>query len=130
MDETVAMHQPAELLFVYGSLKRGQRHHDVLEGALFAGPARTLPECRLLDLGDYPALASGDRSIEGEVFEVSRGLLRRLDLFEGAEYERRALRLADGRSAQSYFAVESVAARSKVLDSHAWPLTAAPPARG
>src|SRR6185369_8713827 len=42
-------------LFVYGSLKRGGRHHDELEGATFVGEASTLPGYRLEVLGEYLA---------------------------------------------------------------------------
>lgn len=43
-------------LFVYGSLKRGGRHHDELDGAVFLGEATTLPGYRLEPLGEYLAL--------------------------------------------------------------------------
>jgi gamma-glutamylcyclotransferase (GGCT)/AIG2-like uncharacterized protein YtfP len=45
-------------LFVYGSLKRGGRHHDELAGAVFLGLATTLPGYRLEPLGEYLALVS------------------------------------------------------------------------
>ena len=45
-------------LFVYGSLKRGGRHHDELAGAVFLGPATTVPGYRLEPLGEYLALVS------------------------------------------------------------------------
>ena len=45
-------------LFVYGSLKRGGRHHDELAGAVYLGPATTLPGYRLEPLGEYLALVS------------------------------------------------------------------------
>jgi gamma-glutamylcyclotransferase (GGCT)/AIG2-like uncharacterized protein YtfP len=113
-------------LFVYGSLKRGQRHHQELFGARFAGRARTLPECRLLAVGEYPALAVGDRSIEGELYEVETALLGRLEVFEGAAYERRLVRLDDGRTAQTYFAVDAQSPGAHALDTDTWPPTRAP----
>jgi gamma-glutamylcyclotransferase (GGCT)/AIG2-like uncharacterized protein YtfP len=114
---------PRHLLFVYGSLKRGQRNHAQLRGAPFVGAARTLPEYRLLDLGTYPALARGSRAIHGELFEVEFDLLLRLDWFEGNAYVRRVVRLADGRSAITYFAVDAVAARAVELEADSWPPT-------
>lgn len=108
------------LLFVYGSLKRGRRHHAELGGARFVRVARTLREYRLLDLGAYPALTSGSRSIEGELFEVTEALLVELDRFEGDDYERGAVRLEAGGSALAYFATAELAARAPELDDDVW----------
>jgi gamma-glutamylaminecyclotransferase len=108
------------LLFVYGSLKRGRRHHAELGGARFAGVARTLPEYRLLELGEYPALASGCRSIEGELFQVTEALLVELDRFEGDDYERGAVRLEGGRTALAYFARAVLVALAPVFDGDVW----------
>ncbi len=108
------------LLFVYGSLKRGRRHHAELGGARFVGVARTLPEYRLLDLGEYPALSSGCRSIAGELFEVTEALLVELDRFEGDDYERGAVRLEDGSTALAYCATAELVARAPVFDGDVW----------
>jgi gamma-glutamylcyclotransferase (GGCT)/AIG2-like uncharacterized protein YtfP len=43
-------------LFVYGSLKRGGRHHEELASARFLGLAETEPGYRLEQLGEYLAL--------------------------------------------------------------------------
>ena len=114
---------PRQLLFVYGSLKRGQRHHSELRGARFIGSARTLPAYRLLELGAYPALATGRRAIEGELFEIDREAFERLDAFEGEAYVRDAVRLDDGRSAQTYFAADVLATGVRELDAESWPPT-------
>lgn len=77
-------------LFVYGSLKRGGRHHDELEGATFLGLAETGPGYRLEPLGEYLALvpAAGEGCVPGELFEVPLAKLPALDAFEGDAYER------------------------------------------
>jgi gamma-glutamylaminecyclotransferase len=108
------------LLFVYGSLKRGRRHHAELRGARCAGLARTAPAYRLLDAGDYPALAAGSRSIEGELYEVTDALLVELDRFEGDGYERAPVRLELGRAALAYFATAELAARARAFDDDVW----------
>jgi len=108
------------LLFVYGSLKRGRRHHAELRGARFAGVARTAPEYRLLDLGEYPALAAGSRSIEGELYAVTESLLAELDRFEGDDYRRAAVRLDGGGSAVAYLALAEVARGAPELDADVW----------
>jgi gamma-glutamylcyclotransferase (GGCT)/AIG2-like uncharacterized protein YtfP len=84
-------------LFVYGSLKRGGRHHDELEGATFLGPAETAPGYRLEPLGEYLALVEaepaeaaeqGSGCVPGELFEVPLAKLPALDAFEGDAYVR------------------------------------------
>lgn len=85
-------------LFVYGSLKRGGRHHDELAGAVFLGPATTLPGYRLEPLGEYLALIAvppePEAAVSGEMFEVDESQLTALDAFEGDAYERGNVRLA------------------------------------
>jgi gamma-glutamylcyclotransferase (GGCT)/AIG2-like uncharacterized protein YtfP len=103
-------------LFVYGSLMRGQRHHDRMRGAAFDGVARTANGFRLVSQGDYPALAAGGQgSVEGEVYRVSEALLAELDVFEGCPdlYQRDRIALADGSSAETY---RIVAERAETLD--------------
>ena len=80
-------------LFVYGSLKRGGRHHAELAGAPFLGEARTLPGYALAPLGDYLALteAPGSGCVTGELFAVEEALLAELDIFEGDDYARAPL---------------------------------------
>jgi gamma-glutamylcyclotransferase (GGCT)/AIG2-like uncharacterized protein YtfP len=75
------------LLFVYGTLMRGGRYHRVLRGQRFVGPAWTLPQYALLDLGAYPGLVCREddgRPVAGEVYEVSAAVLPRLDAVEGS----------------------------------------------
>ena len=75
------------ILFVYGTLKRGQRNHRLLTGQEFVAPARTLPHYRLYDTGSYPCLvedANNGVAVGGEVYRVDESLLPRLDELEGA----------------------------------------------
>jgi len=75
---------------VYGSLKRGGRHHEELQGAAFLGEAETAPGYAVIQLGDYPALVRADAGgvVTGELFEVPESLLPALDEFEGDAYVR------------------------------------------
>ena len=77
-------------LFVYGSLKRGGRHHDELEGATFLGLAEAGPGYGLEPLGEYLALVpkAGEGWVPGELFQVPRARLAALDAFEGDAYVR------------------------------------------
>lgn len=97
-------------LFVYGSLRRGERHHDELSGAEFLGASVTAPSYRVVEHGGYPALAPGAVAISGELYAVPSSLVPALDAFEGCSYRRGAVRLADGSNAEAYFLAEAYGA--------------------
>ena len=74
-------------VFVYGTLKRGQRNHALLQDQEFLGQTRTLPRYRLYDCGRYPALVhdpANGVAVSGEVWRVSEEVLRKMDEYEGA----------------------------------------------
>lgn len=88
------------LVFVYGTLKRGDCRHRFLAGGKFLGLATTSAGYRLFHLGEYPAMVADPAGgqIEGEVFEVSDAILRLLDEVEGvadALYVRKTVPLLD-----------------------------------
>lgn len=91
------------LLFVYGSLKRGQRAHHLLQGLPWLGQA-WLPGACLHDLGSFPMAVLGEGRIQGELYGVSETDLAALDRYEGAPrlYQRHWLNLEDGRGAWVY----------------------------
>jgi gamma-glutamylcyclotransferase (GGCT)/AIG2-like uncharacterized protein YtfP len=95
------MTQP--LVFVYGSLKRGQRAHHLLEGLPWLGQA-WLPGACLHDLGPFPMAVLGEGRIQGELYGVGEADLAALDRYEGAPrlYQRHWLSLEDGRGAWVY----------------------------
>lgn len=85
-----------DLLFVYGTLKRGGRNHRLLAAAEFVGPARTEPKFRLIDCGAYPALiehAEAPLEIAGELYRIPASLWPALDELEdeGVLYRRLTL---------------------------------------
>jgi gamma-glutamylcyclotransferase (GGCT)/AIG2-like uncharacterized protein YtfP len=95
---------PGFLLFVYGSLKRGQGNHRELGSAAFVGEVRTVPRFALRVLDGFPLLVAGTHSIRGELFVFPSARLLALDAFEGELYERREIELADGRCVLTYMA--------------------------
>lgn len=96
-----AQHMPqtfSQLVFVYGSLKRGYALHALLQGQLCLGHARTQPLYRMFDLGSYPGLVEwpDGLAIRGEVYQVDCECLCRLDAAEGVaerHYARRRILL-------------------------------------
>ncbi|MCE9606628.1 MAG: gamma-glutamylcyclotransferase [Planctomycetia bacterium] len=85
-----------DLLFVYGTLKRGGRNHGLLSTAEFLGEAKTESRFRLIDCGDYPAMLehlAAPLEIEGELYRIVEALLPTLDRLEdeGTLYRRVAV---------------------------------------
>jgi gamma-glutamylcyclotransferase (GGCT)/AIG2-like uncharacterized protein YtfP len=107
-------------LFVYGSLKRGHRHHAELGGARFISVVRTSPAYRLLDFGTYPGLARGTRAIGGELFEVDDAVLERLDEFEGSDYFRTRIELSDGSTVEAYLVVDAITSGAREIEGGTW----------
>jgi gamma-glutamylaminecyclotransferase len=97
-----------QVLFVYGTLKRGFGNHHVLCGATYFGRAET-EENFALFIGDYPCASKALEisAIKGEVYHLKQGLLASIDAFEGEEYQRELtqVRLETGEviSAWIYF---------------------------
>lgn len=98
------------LLFAYGSLMKGERHHAELGEATFLASTRTRDRFRLVDLGLYPAMIdSPDMQIEGELYSIPRKLLIRLDGVKelGRLFHRVTLAMESGDSAETYMMHEA-----------------------
>jgi len=94
------------LLFVYGSLKRGERNHGQLREARLEGKG-SVSGLSLYDLGPFPMAVvdpSGSSVLHGEIYAVTAEQLEHVDRFEGAPrlYERQLHRLRDGREVWVY----------------------------
>jgi gamma-glutamylaminecyclotransferase len=75
------------ILFLYGTLKRGQKSHHFLEGQEFLGEATTMPLYRLYACGWHPALLLDTEhglEVKGELWAVDDACLAKLDVYEGA----------------------------------------------
>jgi len=73
-------------VFVYGTLKKGERAHDKLQGSKLIATAELQPEYKLLNCGRYPALVkakNGTNCVPGEIYEVTRDVLENLHEYEG-----------------------------------------------
>jgi len=124
-------HRSPQLLFVYGSLKRGQRAHHLLERLDWLGEA-WLPGACLHDLGPFPMAVPGEGRIQGEVYAVGEADLEALDRYEGAPrlFERHWLSLEDGRRAWVYLGRPHQVRHVASLASGRWLGPSGPKLRG
>ena len=111
------------LLFVYGTLMRGEAAHARLgQDARFVAAARTEPTFMLVDMGEYPALVEGGRaSVAGELYEVDDAILSALDDYEEVPqmYERRSIEVG-GQTALAYLLRPELANGLPVIASGDW----------
>lgn len=75
---------PGNIIFVYGTLIRGNGNHAYfLNQSRFLG-AGTLKGYALYDLGSFPGIKPcADDFVKGELFEVDEGTLARINRLEG-----------------------------------------------
>ena len=74
------------VIFVYGTLKRGQINNALLSGQQFLGPAKTMPLYRLYHLDWHPGMVVDKAkgiAIKGELWSVDDNALEKLDILEG-----------------------------------------------
>ena len=113
------------ILFVYGSLKRGERNHHLIRDQRFLFEVTGLPKYRLLDLGTYPGIVRDNATgltIRGELFEIQDCALDELDEFEGSpEHYKREVIEIDGIEGpvESYFYQHSIPERAR--SGSVWP---------
>ncbi|RPF52243.1 gamma-glutamylcyclotransferase [Aquisalibacillus elongatus] len=71
-------------LFVYGTLRKGERNHDFLKQATLISE-QSWTEGFLIDTGyDYPAMViDSDNLVYGEVYEIDSETLAKVDALEG-----------------------------------------------
>ena len=92
-------------VFVYGTLKRGQRNYHFLQDAEFIGSFTTPEIYSMYKFDDYPAVClQGKHAIEGEVYQVTDHQFQMLDDLEWypSFYQRTEI-LTDFGDAWMYF---------------------------
>jgi gamma-glutamylcyclotransferase (GGCT)/AIG2-like uncharacterized protein YtfP len=116
-----ALQQEWQLVFVYGTLKRGEKNHHWLEGASWQGEAE-LSGVLLHDLGPFPMAVIGEGTAIGEVYAVEEQGLARLDKLEGYPrlYDRQKLNLNDGRQAWVYLGRPRQVRHAPQVDGGSW----------
>lgn len=117
------------LLFVYGTLMRGETEHSALKEATFIKEAATGDGYRLVELNARAALIKATRgSVEGELYEVGSENLRQLDLLReaGRLYSREPVTLHDGQRADAYVMSEDQVRGKRRLPGSSWKQRFAP----
>jgi gamma-glutamylcyclotransferase (GGCT)/AIG2-like uncharacterized protein YtfP len=122
----------SHLVFVYGTLMKGELHHTSIAHARFVRAAETKPEYELVQIDYYPAMLPGGGSrIVGELYEVDDATLKHLDELEEVPhyYERRTITLADGSDAMTYVMPRDRAGAGSPIPSGYFRLRTSPPKR-
>jgi gamma-glutamylaminecyclotransferase len=110
------------LIFVYGTLKRGEANNYILAAQEYFGPAKTKAGFVLYNLEGYPGMVADPEAVEGivgEVWSVDDKCLRHLDKLEGLKeglYARKAVPLEapfDDRRVQAYLYLRDVTDRPR-----------------
>ncbi|MCR6656153.1 MAG: gamma-glutamylcyclotransferase [Opitutus sp.] len=110
-----------QLIFVYGTLKRGCSNHAQLADQTYLGEARTAPGYRMYQLSGYPGLVpdpTATESVHGEIWSVTDAALQQLDAFEGVPeglYRREPVRLLppfDAQPVHTYIYAGSILGRT------------------
>lgn len=95
-------------IFFYGTLKSGFSAHYLLEhDAKFVAKATTSSQYSLYDVGSFPGMVKEESQsgVKGELFEVNKKCLERLDRYEGIEhglFRRDEIELDDGNKVLAY----------------------------
>ncbi|WED26992.1 gamma-glutamylcyclotransferase [Vibrio sp. DW001] len=77
------------LVFVYGTLRKGESNHHVLSDSEYLGFFETEPNYQLFNYGSYPGVTQGNCKVLGEVYSVDDDVLQRLDRLENVPIDYR-----------------------------------------
>lgn len=121
-------------VFVYGTLREGEKLHFKLESAVFLEKTTTKSKYLLLDCGSCPVMVHAVSGVNdsfplssvnvvGEVYAVTSEQLKSIDALEGhpTNYKREKIQLENGMAAWAYFFPRALDS-SKVIKSGDWVL--------
>jgi gamma-glutamylcyclotransferase (GGCT)/AIG2-like uncharacterized protein YtfP len=90
------------LLFVYGTLRKGEEAHFKMDGSVDFGTVKTSPNYKIIQEPTFIGLIDGNESVQGELYGISSEKLFELDNWEDLIFRRSAIILEDGRVADCY----------------------------
>ena len=100
-------------IFVYGTLKKGFALNYLFVDSIFVGEAN-LKGYEMYSLAFFPVITKGDGEIYGEVYNISKDLLKKLDTVE-IGYRREEVNVEiNGKKVKAYVYIDNVD-RSKFL---------------
>lgn len=113
------------LIFVYGTLRKGLNRFTVLEDSEFVGYYLTKPIYTMVSLTAFPGLLEdGEDAIKGEVYRVSDDVIyKTLDRIEGhpSFYERKPIELEEDIGfVEAYFLPREEYGKMPVVVSGDW----------
>ena len=113
-------HGYSEAVFVYGTLRKGERANYMLENSVYCGKYY-LKDCAMYDLGSYPGIKeNAGEYVVGEVYLTDSTTMKQLDRYEGegSLYDRKMVTACNGCetvSCYAYFYRGEVDAYSRML---------------
>lgn len=113
-------------IFVYGTLKKGEPSHHLLNGSHLISSTRTKEHFTMLDLGCFPGVLKGNipdepsTPIQGEVYDADQLTLEKLDAYEGNWYFREEVELETGITALMYFLWKIPPMEYRVIPDGRW----------
>lgn len=69
------------ILFTYGTLKKGFKNHKLIENSKYIDTGKIVG-FDLYDLGPFPGIKEGTEEVFGEIYEIDRETLKRIDRLE------------------------------------------------
>ena len=112
-----------ETLFVYGTLKSGYSRNNVLSSSELIGLSTTKPQYTLVNLTSFPGLlATGNSSVHGELYRVSKEVLSYCDFIEGHPdfYQRKKINLFNDEKVWGYILDAIDYGNYPVIESGIW----------
>lgn len=111
--------------FTYGTLMRGEKNENHLEGATFLGEVE-VHGFQLLDIQGtnfpFPGMVFGEGTVKGELYEITKKMVTSMDVLEGHPdfYIRETITLPDGGKAIAYLANDERLFDNPVIESGCW----------
>jgi len=109
------------LVFVYGTLRKGQGNNTLLQDGKFLGVYETKPDFTMVDLGCFPAVSpQGKTSISGELYLIDQPAFTNLDQLEGypTYYDRIQIDTPKGKA--WLYVIHHLVETHKVVESGDW----------